>query len=91
MAQIERFVGIVGAFNAKPSPDPLRFTLTPKKGLKARLFYISNITCIRQPPHPRFNHPTTGTKSLRFSEALDLAKKLQGIPLGEKLTHQHKF
>lgn len=91
MIEIQRFVGLMGVFKAEGWPDPLRFTLTPKMGLKARLFYRSNMTVVRPLPHPRFTHPTTGTQVLRFSQALSLAKKLQGIPEGEKLTLKHKF
>ncbi len=91
MPEIQRFVALMAVFHAKGGIDPLRFTLTPKKALKARLLYVSNVTVVRPLPHPRFTHPTTGTDLLRFSEALSIAKKLQGIPEGERLTTRTKF
>lgn len=91
MTEIQRFVGIMGVFNAQGGTDPLRFTLTPKKALKAKLLFVSNITVIRPNPHPRFTHPTTGRSILRYSQAMFIAKKLQGIPEGEKLTLRHSF
>lgn len=91
MAEIQRFVGIMGVFGAESGLDPLRFCLTPKKALKATALYLSNVTAVRGRPHPRFKHPTTGISVLRFSEALFLAKKLQGVPEGEKLTIKTKF
>lgn len=91
MAEIQRFVGLMGVFHAEGGVDPLRFCLTPKKALKATALYLSNVTAVRGLPHPRFKHPTTGISVLRFSQALFLAKKLQGIPEGEKLTTKSKF
>lgn len=86
MAEIERFTGLVGVFNAQGGVDPLRFTLTPKKGLKARLLYHCNVTMIRPLPHPRFSHPTTGKRLIRLSEAISIARILSGIRPGDKLT-----
>ncbi len=91
MAEIQRFVGLMGVFNAKGGTDPLRFTLTPKKGLKARLLYHCNVTVVRPLPHPRFSHPTHGKRVIRLSEAINISKILSGIPEGEKLTTRSKF
>lgn len=90
MAEIERFVGIMGVFHAQGGTDPLRFTLTPKRAIKARLFYHANITVVRPLPHPRFTHPTR-TRFLRYSQAMELAKTLCGIPEGKKLTTRTTF
>lgn len=91
MAEIQRFVGIMGVFEAKGGTDPLQFSLTPKKGVKARLLYHSNVTVVRPLPHPRFSHPTTGKRIIRLSEAIALSRVLQGIPDGEKLTVRTKY
>ncbi len=91
MAEIQRFVGIMGAFNAQGSLDPLQFILTPVKALKARLMYNANLTAVRQYPHPRFTHPTLGKKIIRYSLALELAKHFHGIPEGEKLTLRENY
>jgi len=91
MAEIQRFVGLMGVFKAEGGVDPLRFELTPKRGVKARLLFVSNFTVLRSDKHHRFTHPTTGLKALRLSEALTLGKSLQGVPQGEKLTPKTKF
>jgi hypothetical protein len=91
LAEIQRFVGIMGAFRCDRCIGSLRFELTPKRALKARLFYHSDITVVRPLPHPRFTHPSTGARILRYSEAMALSKTLQGIPEGERLTTRSKF
>ncbi len=91
MAEIQRFVGLMGVFNAKVGSDPLRFTLTPKKALKSRLLYHAGISMVRPLPHPRFSHPTTGSRIIRLSEAINIARTLAGIRPGDRLTLKQKF
>lgn len=86
LAEIERFVGIMDVLKIKGGIDPLRFTTTPKRALKARLFFNSNFTVVQSWPKPRLIHPTTGFKRLRYPVAMALARKLQGIPDGVRLT-----
>ncbi len=91
LAEIQRFVGIMGIFHAEGSVDPLCFTLTPKRALKARLLYHAGITVVRPLPHPRFSHPTTGKRVIRLSEAINISRTLSGIPPGERLTTRSKI